>query len=58
LLSWKTLKKKLIQFPKGTSFVWQLDSDEEDADKKLFDDLKNYLKENGMDLVRYNDLMN
>jgi hypothetical protein len=52
LLSWKTLKKKLIQFPKGTNFVWQLDSDEEDADKKLFDDLKSYLKENGMDIVR------
>ncbi len=58
LLSWKTLKKKLIQFPKGTSFVWQLDSDEEDVDKKLFDDLKSYLKENGMDLVRYHDSTN
>jgi hypothetical protein len=56
LLSWKTLKKKLIQFPKGTSFVWQLNSDEGDADKKLFDDLKSYLKENGMDIVRHDSM--
>jgi hypothetical protein len=52
LLSWENLKRKLIQFPKRTRFIWQLYGREGDEDRRLFDELKDYLKEHEMEVVR------
>jgi hypothetical protein len=51
-LTWKDLKMKLIQFPKGTQFTWQLYGREDDEDRKFFDELEGYLKDHGMEIAR------
>lgn len=52
-LSWSGLKRKAIQFPKGTKFTWNNTGGAPDKDEQRFEELKTYLKEHGSELVRY-----
>ena len=53
-LSLPLLKKKLIQFPKGTKFTWTVSNAPKEVDEKVFDEVAAYLKEQGYELVRGN----
>jgi hypothetical protein len=52
VISWARLKEKLTQFPKGTTFTWSSDSPGTEAESRAFDELKEYLKNFDMKLIR------
>ena len=53
-LSLALLKKKVVQFPKGTKFTWVVNNAPKALDEKVFDEVTTYLKEQGYELVRKN----
>jgi len=52
-VSWSALKLKATQYPKGTKFTWHSDNGPKDLDQQRFEELQSYLKENGLELVRF-----
>src|SRR5262249_18445700 len=42
-LSWQKLKRKVVQYPKGTTFVWNPQNDGGEEDARLFDELSKEL---------------
>lgn len=51
-LSKEKLKRKLIQFPAGTSFQWAEENDTSPAEATSFYEFKTYLESHGMKLTR------
>jgi hypothetical protein len=51
-LSLPLLKKKLIQFPKGTKFTWASGNAPKEIDERMFAEVETYLKEQGYELGR------
>src|SRR6267378_810072 len=46
------LKKKLTQFPRGSSFIWKPERTDPQTEEQLFQDLKHFLADRGMTLEK------